>query len=148
MAKVLIPLDGSDRSMQALETGLRLLGASSEVTLLGVQNSGFRGAGEDRIEEFDDDEEDEIFPTEDSVRRMLGRAKEACAELGVEAQTKVREGRPVVEILAEAVEHDVLVMHALDRSGVKEKIRMSSTEKLARKAACHVLLVADGKDAA
>ncbi|MGB0653371.1 MAG: universal stress protein [Thermoplasmatota archaeon] len=142
--RVLVPLDGSQETFTAMERGLGLLGNDVDVTLLVVQDTGFEDAPEDVTQLFDDDEDDEIFPTEDSARRLLEDAAARCkaAGIGHKPACKVARGRNVRKaILAEAEHHDVLLMHALGASGFKEKLRLSGTEHLARKATCHVLLV-------
>ncbi|HVL88238.1 MAG TPA: universal stress protein [Candidatus Thermoplasmatota archaeon] len=141
--RILVPLDGSDRSFRALETGLlRLAGAPGlSVTLFTVVHKGFEGAGEDAIARFDEDEQDEIFPTEESARRMLERARQACAKLGVPAVERVVVGSYYDEILRESAQHDLLLMHRLDPGEVREKLRGSRTERLARNARTSVLLV-------
>lgn len=142
--QVLFPLDGSDRSHEAMVDGLRLLaGADLDVTLLCVMQEGFEDADSDRVQGFDEDEHDEVFPNQDSCDRMLGRAVERCKALGVEATTKVVQGKVPRAILEECASFDLVVMHALDKAQLKEKLRMSSTEKLARQATCSVLLVQD-----
>lgn len=138
--RVLVPLDGSEQSMRSLERAIALLsGSDAEYTLFCVQHEGFAGAPEDIVEMFDEDEDDEIFPTRAAAKRMLKQAASRCA--GAPTTTKVAEGKVRDEILKEAAAHDLLVMHGLDRSGLREKFRMSNTEFLARNAKCSVLLV-------
>lgn len=127
-----------------MENGLRLLhGADLDVTLFVVQSGGFENAPPDLVEEFDDDEDDEIFPTEESCERMLDDARKRCRALGVDATCKIASGRKVKAILQEAAHHDLIVMHELSRNELAEKLRMSATESIARKVGCSVLLVAD-----
>ncbi len=139
--KVLCPLDGSERSIQAMRRGVAMLaGCAPKVTLLGVQHAGFENAPEDIVEGFEEDQEDEIFPTRESCQEML----EAAAKgLPVKPRLVVVEGNVVKEIIAAAEDHDILLMHALNKSGLLEGLKMSNTEKLARKVSCSVLLVAD-----
>lgn len=142
--RILFPLDGSERSLLAMENALGMLEAADpEVTLLCVMHEGFHKVDEERVQEFDEDEHDEIFPTRDACDRMLDRAEKRCKKLGVGCARKVVEGKVHKEILRESGAHDLLVMHALDKGGLMEKVRMSGTERIARKAACSVLLVQD-----
>lgn len=138
--KALFPLDGSAKSLAALERGLELLG-DAEATLLVVQHTGFEDAPEDRVQEFDDDEDDEVFPTADSAERLLERARRHCQELGHEVETARVTGRVIPAIVDASAGYDVLVMSGLDRSGVREKIHLGKKEKIARRAQCSVLLV-------
>lgn len=146
--RVLVPLDGSQRSLDAMEKAMRMLApCHPDVLLFTVQHEGFANVGDDRVEEFDADEDDEIFPTRESAQRMLDQAAVRCRHVGVEAKTKVTEGRYIPAILEQAAQHDLVVMHALGRSNLKEKLRMSGTETLARKLETSVLLVADDPQA-
>ena len=144
--RVLVPLDGSERSFGALERALDLLRAlpGLEVTLLNVMQEGFESAPEHVVEETDRDEKDELFPTEASSRRMLQRGAELCAKRGLAARLAVVRGKVADEIVRASGDHDVVVMHGLDRSGLREKLRFSQTERIARNARCSVLLVQDG----
>lgn len=142
--RVLAPLDGSETSFKALDAGLRLLKATPglEVTVFNVTSEGLSDAPEDLVAQFDEDEDDEIFPTQAASLRMLERAKTICKEHAVAAKVQVVEGGVVDSILAACANHDILLMHALDRTQLKENLRGSQTEKLARRAGINVLLVA------
>lgn len=141
--KVLVPLDGSQVTFQALERAIALLKGrpNLEITLLNVINQGFRDAPEDTVDLFDEDEDDEVFPTEEAGRRMLQKAMEICNQHGQEARTDVVHGKVVEAILDACPRHDLLVMHALERRQIKETMRGSKTEKIARQAGIPVLLV-------
>lgn len=141
--RLLFPLDGSERSFRALERALGMFrGAPGlDLTLLNVMQEGFEGAPEHVVEQYDADEEDEIFPTEASSKRMLAKAQEMCRQAGCAAHERVVRGKVYDEVLKESARHDVLVMHALDRSQIKETLRGSQTEKIARNAKCSVLVV-------
>lgn len=144
--KVLLPLDGSDRSTRAMESALEMLGPHPdlEVTLFNVVQEGFEDADEGTVEMFDIDEDDEIFPTVESSKRMLDAHHEICEKHGVDdVEGRVAVGTHYDAILEEAADHDLVVMHALDQGQLKEKIRFSQTEKLARNVDASVLLVED-----
>lgn len=143
--KVLVPLDGSERSFVAMEKALAMLKpAKPTVTLLCVQEEGLEHSSEDVVQVFDQDEDDEVFPNEASAERMLAVAAERAKEAaGLKVSTRTVAGGVRKAILAEAEGHDLLVMHRLDPSGLKDKLRASATEALARKSRCSVLLVDD-----
>ena len=142
--KVLVPLDGSERSLAAMEKGITMLAACRPtVTLFVVQHEGFDNAPEDIVEEFAADQGDEIFPTQASAQRMLDTAAQRIAATGVTIRKQVGKGKVVAQIVAACEGHDVVLMHALNRSGFMEKLRLSGTEQLARKVPCSVLLVVD-----
>jgi nucleotide-binding universal stress UspA family protein len=137
--RILVPLDGSPRSFHAMTKGLELLkGAKLDVTLFAVSQGGFHKAGSDRVDEFVADEEDEVFPTLESCERMLAKAEKMVKG---KVTKKVVAGKVHQLILEETAHHDVVLMHSLDASGLLEKIRLSGTERIARKAKCSVFLV-------
>lgn len=141
--KVLVPLDGSEASFGALAQAVQLLEGRPQVrfTIFNVVSPGLEGAPAEMVEEFDIDEEDEIFPTIDAANRMLDRAEELCRSHGAEAHRQVVTGRLETSILEACKSHDLLVMHQLERSQLKETMRGSKTERLARRAGIHVLLL-------
>jgi nucleotide-binding universal stress UspA family protein len=135
--RILIPTDGSQTSLVALETGIemaRLMG--SEVTGLYVMDNSAYAA----------------FPGElewDAIKDMLaqesetalGTVEEACEEHGLPCQVQVREGHPADEILAAGEDHDLIVMGTHGRSGLEHLLLGSVTEKVIRHAGCPVLVV-------
>lgn len=141
--KVLVPLDGSAVTFDALEGALTLLKgrAGLKLTLFNVINQGFDDAPEDVVDLFDEDEDDEVFPNEEAGRRMLQKAVAICDKHDVEATTEVVQGKVNKMILDACKRHDLLVMHHLERGQLKETLRGSQTEKLARHATIPVLLV-------
>ena len=141
MARVLFPLDGTPDSFDAIPAGLDLLGPGHEVTLLAVMQEGFEHAPEDRVEMFEEDDTDQILPTEAACQEVLAEGARRCAARGIEATPLVRKGRAVAEILAACEDHDVLVMHALAKTRLQDRLHFSSGGQLTRRAGCHVLLV-------
>ena len=141
--RVLVPLDGSQRSFDALRGALKVLAGKPgvRVTLFNVVNEGLEEAEDPRVEEFDLDEEDEVFPNEAASSRMLAKATSICKAERAESVERTVKGNVYESILAACREHDLLVMHVLDESQLKEKLRGSQTETLARKAKIPVLLV-------
>lgn len=141
--KVLAPLDGSEVSFRALARGLRLLSGRSglEVTLFTVVSPGMERAPDEIVEGFDEDEEDEIFPNQASADRMLDRAVEMCRQNDVPNRRQVVVGRLVDTVLTACEGHDLLLMHQLERRQIKETLRGSKTELLARRAGIDVLLM-------
>jgi nucleotide-binding universal stress UspA family protein len=144
MVRVLVPLDGSERSFAAMERGLAPLRDSRlEVTLFVVMHKGFEKAGQDRVEQFERDEHDEIFPTEASSLAALHDAQARLKKLGIRSSIKTVRGRVRHEIFKESAHHDVVLMHRLGPSRLLPRLRMSSTLWLARHAKCAVLLAGD-----
>lgn len=147
--RVLVPLDGSEASFEALERGLLLLKGTPglDVTVFNVMQEGFESAGDPELieETFEADEDDEVFPSEASSQRVLAKAIAVARKHGLAVKAKGEIGRPVEEILREAAYHDLLLLHALGPSDLKDKLKGSHTEHIARHAPCSVLLVRTGK---
>lgn len=146
--RALFPLDGSEASYQALDRGLALLKGTPrlDVTVFNVMQEGFESAGDPELieETFEADEQDEVFPSEASSQRVLAKAIELARKHGIAVKAKGEIGRPVEEILKEAAFHDVLVMHALGPSSLRDAVKGSKSEHLVRHAPCSVLLVHPG----
>ena len=134
--RVLFPLDGSEQGYAGLDRALELLPASSIHATLLVVLQDFRGAPEDMVGMFEDDVDDEVFPTEDSGLLVLRQATKRLREKGVKMTLKLAKGKIAREILAEAGNHDLLVMHR----GTHHRF-FGGAMGLARKAPCSVLLV-------
>ncbi len=143
--KVLFPTDGSVATEDAFDRFLSLFDGMHEgldVTLFNVTDKGFEVADHPYVEEtYDADERDEVFPTREASQRALDRCLEIAEKHGVETRMKIVKGTYRKAILEEAEDHDMLVMHELRRSNVRDFLGGSATEKLARRAPCSVLLV-------
>jgi nucleotide-binding universal stress UspA family protein len=143
--RVLFPTDGSVATEAAFENLLDLLGEAAQqarITVLNVTDQGFETADHEYVEKtFEDDERDEVFPSEEASKRAVQRCVEIGQEHGVDVSTKIVEGTYKDEILEEAEGYDVLAMHELRSSNWLDRLKMSATESLARNAPCSVLLV-------
>lgn len=69
------------------------------------------------------------------------RAEMILAQMGIEAQLKVRVGPPSQEIIAEAKDHDIVVMGASGSSAVRKFFLGSVPLKVMEYGACPVLIV-------
>ncbi len=132
-------MDGSERSLACMDKALQMLQTPGlEATILVVRQAGFEHAPEDLIKQFEDDEEDEIFPTEASTLQVLRMASKRCRKHGVQIKFKTVKGNVTKEIIKETASHDLIVMHgAAGRWGGLA----SRTGKILRKSKCSVLLV-------
>lgn len=143
--RVLFPTDGSTATEEAFEKLMGLLEGLTdgvEITVFNVTDEGFELADHQYVEEtFEDDERDEIFPSEEASQRAVQRCVKIADKHGVDVATKIVEGLYKEEILAEAEHHDVLAMHEMRSSNWIDRLKGSATEKLARNAPCSVLLV-------
>lgn len=137
--KVLFPLDGSERAYRAMEAALELLkGSTVQATLLVVLQD-FTGAPEEMVKAFEDDTEDEIFPTQESAIVVLKQATKRMRRKGLEMKLKIAQGDIVKQVIAESKGHDMLVMHSKRAEGFQ--LRSSRTKKIIRGAQCNLLLM-------
>lgn len=136
--KVLFPLDGSERGFKGMEAALDLLhGSQVQATLLVVLQD-FTGAPEEMVKEFEDDTEDEVFPTEESAIVVLKQATKRLRRKGLEMKLKMAQGNIVKQVIDESKAHDLLVMHT---DGRPRWLQSARTKKITRGAACNVLLM-------
>lgn len=139
--RVLFPLDGSERGFASMEAALDLLkGMSVDATLLVVMHD-FKGAPEELVKEFEDDTQDEIFPTEDSAVVVLKQATNRLRRKGLKMTLKVAKGNIVDQIVAESANHDLLVIHSARRTSKMFKLRSSRTKNIIKDSVCNVLLM-------
>lgn len=138
--KVLFPLDGSERAFAAMEQALEVLrGSQVQATLLVVMHD-FSRAPEDIIKTFEEDTEDEIFPTEESALVVLKQATRRLRRKGLEMKLKMAQGDIVKQIIEESREHDLMVIHST-RATSRWRMHSGRTKKILRGAACNVLLI-------
>ncbi len=117
----LLCTDGSELAERAEIAGAemaRVLGA--KVTILSVAEE------EERREE---------------ALRSARRAEMILAQMGIEAKVKVRVGHPSEEIIAEARDHDIVVMGASGSSAVRKFFLGSVPLKVMEYGECPVLIV-------
>lgn len=138
--RVLFPLDGSERGYAAMEGALDLLQAQTVQATLLVVLSDFKGAPPEMVQEFEEDTEDEVFPTEDSAAVVLKQAAQRVRRKGLEMRLKVAKGNIVKEISAESASHDLLVLHSA-RPAQRFRLRSRRTKAIVRAAKCNVLLM-------
>jgi nucleotide-binding universal stress UspA family protein len=122
--RILIPVDGSTCARRAAAFGLTLAkqyGAAVEVV------HAHRG-------------------DEERGREALDAAAEMAAELDVAAETELIEGKPPAAIAKRAADGDVdlVVMGTEGRSGLRDRLLGSVTERVLRRTDAPVLVVPDG----
>lgn len=142
--RALFPLDGSAPTYEAVEGGLKRLADAKDAkaTFLVVVSKQLRDMPEDAAEYLKYDDEDEVFIRDDEAQAVIDKALELAKKHKFKnASGKIVAGKVFDAILSEARQHDVLVMHRLDRAEFKEKIRGGILEKIARAAPCDVWLV-------
>ncbi|MGZ0747828.1 universal stress protein [Haloparvum sp. AD34] len=139
---VLVPVDGSEESEQALEHALETL-AAERITLIHVVNpvSSF-GYSDDEHFDFEAYREQ----TDQSMERgeqLLERFRERAADRDVEVETSLRTGQPAREILdaVEELDVDQVVMGSRGRSGIGRVLFGSVAETVTRRSPVPVTIV-------
>jgi len=136
--RILIPTDGSDYSMAAVEKGLMLakeIGA--EVTALNVvDNSSFSYYPRDPV-----GVEIANKLLREEGERAVNRVKERGEEIGVKVTTLIKEGSPGWIISDTSEEYDLVVIATLGRTGISRILMGSVAERVARHSSSPVMLV-------
>ena len=135
---VLIALDGSPMSEQAVRYVLEHFGASlDEVTLVGVLP----------IERAEGAALEEGSPRrsllEEEIERYLGKASSTLQKAGIACKSVVRFGEPAGEILSLATETncDLIVLGRRGRGKAAKLLLGSVSDKVAKEAPCPVTVV-------
>lgn len=150
-SKILVPLDGSDHSLRALEVALELAKSfGSKVTLIHVAQISFIPliapetpfvSSIPIISPSDFVKLREVG--EKAAEEILSKGESIARERGVEVNKVRREGHAVQEIVREAREggYDLIVMGTKGVSGIRELLLGSVAEGVLRHAPCSVLVV-------
>jgi nucleotide-binding universal stress UspA family protein len=140
-SKILIPLDGSELSEEALEAALPLAKAfGSELMFLGVLDltAGMYDVYSEAFNPVDLRAQLEKF-----LESALDRAKTRAENAGLRARRFLRVGVPHEEVAALSGEErvDLIVMTTHGRKGLSHLLLGSVTEKVIRTAPCPVLVI-------
>lgn len=139
--KILIATDGSKRTQNAVEMGLKVAGerGSKVYAVYVVDTVTFTSipmdvTWENMYQLLREEGEDAV------------RAVRDAAPAGVEVETRVIEGNPAVEITRLAQDNgvDLIVMGTLGKSGIDRLLLGSTAEKVIRIAGCPVLVIKSG----
>jgi nucleotide-binding universal stress UspA family protein len=136
---ILVPTDGSDSSAAAVDEAVAIAdGAAATVHVLYVVDAGteMAGAGEGALAP-------ELTQTlEDEAESVLDDAASRAEDAGVTHDRTTLEGVPHDVIAEYVVEHDVdlVVMGASGRSGLKERLLGSTTDRVVRTVDTSVLI--------
>lgn len=136
--EILVPTDGSDPSLVAVDEGVELAkGFDGRVHFLHVVDVGTEmSAASGGVA-------GELSKTlEDVTEEALDEAESRAREAGVSHERAVLEGVPHEAINEYSAEHgiDVVVLGTSGRSGLKEKLLGSTTDQVAQSADCSVLI--------
>ncbi|HTX44302.1 MAG TPA: universal stress protein [Methanocella sp.] len=140
--KILIATDGSKRTQNAVEMGLKIAKEqrSKVYAIYVVDTVTFTSipmdvTWENMYQLLKDEGEDAV------------KAVKTGAPAGVDVETHVLEGNPAVEITKFAADTgvDLIVMGTLGKSGIDRILLGSTAEKVIRIANCPVLVIKSGK---
>ena len=138
-SKVLVPVDGSDNSLRALDAALLLsekLG--SEVTAIHVMEEipVLHIQSEKLLRKLIEDYKKEL-------QLILSRCSEIAAKKGLSIKTKLIQGNASSTILdfCEKGKYDVIVMGSRGRGEFKELVLGSVSSKVVHHACCPVMII-------
>lgn len=140
--RILVPVDGSDGSDQALDMLSMFFDLeSADVTLLHVIESPW--LPEEENGEPQEGADQVALQLRFQAEELLGRARTRILPLHPGVSTLVREGMPANEILsaADQGDYDLVVVGATEASDLKHQVLGSVSSKVAWNAPCSVLLV-------
>ncbi|GGL39202.1 universal stress protein UspA [Halarchaeum grantii] len=146
---ILVPTDGSDASIEALDEAFELAERFEATVhaLYVVDDAALASTGLDDMS-FDTHVDDFFADMEAVGERATDRIREAAAEEGIDVVTAVVNGTPAHEIVTYANEHDIdlVVMATHGRRGVERVLLGSTTERVVRRANVPVLTVRIGAE--
>jgi nucleotide-binding universal stress UspA family protein len=139
---ILVPIDGSEPSSQAIEMALRMITMSpgARLTVLYVIDKLVLAELARFGKTPDHNVETELA---EQGRRYVELAREKASAAGITADCEVRKGDPFEEIIAAAtsMKTDLIVMGHTGRRGTTRVLLGSVTERVLDYAPCPVLVV-------
>lgn len=140
--EILVPIDGSEPSLQAMQMALRIVGIcpACKLTVLYVIDKlvlnelvRFSAHGEKEVE----------AELEEQGRRYLDLATKEAQRQSVTAQCQTRKGDPFEEIVAAAhnLRADLIIMGHTGRRGTTRVLIGSVTQRVLDYASCPVLVM-------
>jgi nucleotide-binding universal stress UspA family protein len=135
--RILIPTDGSETAMHAVEVGLDIAQRfNAQVTIISILDvkalvSVHQGLGVPDMYAYQ----------QESADAAAEAALKIAEEKGVKATAIVRRGEPAADIIEESGKHDLIIMATHGRHGVTHLLLGSVAEKVVRFATCPVMVV-------
>ncbi|MGA1822993.1 MAG: universal stress protein [Thermoplasmatota archaeon] len=140
--EILVPVDGSDLSKNALAKALSLAeNFGAKVTILHVHEPldmnilGVTGEHEFLADYRKSD------PLKNIVGPMMDEYRGIAKEAGKKIKTMIAEGNPADEIIKRSKKFDLVIMGTHGRSGLRHLLIGGVAEKVVRHAYCPVLLI-------
>ncbi|MEQ5803236.1 universal stress protein [Halomonas sp. H10-9-1] len=147
-SNILVPLDGSEHAIKALNVAASLArGGATKLHLMTVaelppDNIGLFAGG--AVEPFSEVEREKLAASiKEEARKVIEQARDAVDLSGLEVEESVRQGRPAALITeqAEKVNADVIVMGSRGLSNVRGMVFGSVSHKVSHTAGCSVITV-------
>lgn len=138
---ILVAVDGSDQSMVAAEKAVQLAadqGAELHVLFVAEIHPTYTRQGGSILAQ-DEEQPEQIEYGE----QVTGEVADMAQDAGVECVSLVKSGTPshVINDYAEKEELDLIVMGTYGRSGIRDRLTGSTTERVIRKSTKSVLAV-------
>ena len=136
--KILIPVDGSDRSKKALKKGISLARlVFAKVTVMYVSENPLISP----LSVISLPAEKLRGLLNESVNNLLNHAKKECKNHDVSYSELIVEGQPSQRIIDASNDYDMVVISPLGYSMVADLLMGSVAEKVIRHAKCSVVIV-------
>ena len=136
--KILIPVDGSDRSKKTLKKGISLARlVSAKVTVMYVSENPL--ISPISVITLPAEKLRELIKT--PVNNLLNHAKKECKNHNVSYSELIVEGQPSQCIIDASKDYDMIVISPLCHSMVTDLLMGSVAEKVIRHAKCSVIIV-------
>jgi nucleotide-binding universal stress UspA family protein len=135
--KILVPLDGSEQSLHALEKATQIAKKfDSEITLINVYSASSFKVTPSQVFDY-------FVEIRKSGESILAEAKKKLTSEGIQVETLLKEGHIVEEILKIAREQnfDLIVIGARGISAIKEILLGSVSHGVTLHAPCPILVV-------
>jgi len=138
----LVPIDGSEPSLQAVQMALRVIGLcpACKMTVVYVIDKLVLA----ELVRFSKRSENEVeAEVEEQGRRYLELARKQAEQQGVPAECQIRRGDPFEEIIAAAtnLRADLIIMGHTGRRGTTRVLIGSVTQRVLDYAPCPVLVM-------
>ena len=138
----LVPIDGSEPSLQAVQMALRVIGLcpACKMTVVYVIDKLVLA----ELVRFSKRSENEVeAEVEEQGRRYLELARKQAEQQGVPAECQIRRGDPFEEIVAAAnnLRADLIIMGHTGRRGTARMLIGSVTQRVLDYAPCPVLVM-------
>lgn len=140
--KILVPVDGSEQSLEAFEQALSLaIMVKGEITIIHIVETSFYGSLPFELSNVDSAVEVIKEETKNRITLILDRLVQKAHKIGVSAKSKMIKGNIANEIVNESKKHDLIIMGSMGQNALSTLLLGSIAEKVARHACCPVMLV-------